>query len=76
MKIDTSDKIRWFINNLSNKYMELPTNVSIKIDLDKEDYDKVFEDITGRVEYNKELINESYIIGEYCGVKVHITNKK
>lgn len=76
MKIDTSDKIRWFINNVSKKYMELPVNVSIKIDLDKEAYDKVFEDVTGRLRYDKELINENHIIGEYCGVKVHITKNK
>jgi len=36
MKINTSEQIRWFINNLSKKYPELPVNVSIKIDLDKE----------------------------------------
>jgi propanediol utilization protein len=75
MKINTSEQIRWFINNLSKKYPELPVNVSIKIDLDKENYEELFKEFC-KVQYPKEFINEGSIIGEYCGVKVFITNKK
>jgi len=75
MKINTSEQIQWFISNLSKKYMELPANVFIKIDLDETNYNEILQEIT-RAEYPKELINENHIIGEYCGVKVYITKNK